>query len=68
MPRMEDTEKERQDDAPEGESDANHPVPSRENVVDFLGEADREEDLDQAGYWVQRALAETMLLIHDQRA
>jgi hypothetical protein len=50
------------------ESDASHPVPSRENVLEFLHEADHEEELDQAMYWVQRALAETLLLMHDQRA
>ena len=49
------------------DSDANFPVPSRENVLEFLREADIEEDLEQAGYWVQRAIAETLLLINDQR-
>jgi hypothetical protein len=49
------------------DSDANHPVPSRDNVVEFLHEADIEDDLEQAGYWVQRAIAETLLLLHDQR-
>jgi hypothetical protein len=49
------------------ESDANHPVPSRENVVEFLHEADVETDLEQAGYWVQRAIAETLLLLRDER-
>jgi hypothetical protein len=48
------------------ESDANHPVPSRENVVEFLHEADIETDLEQAGYWVQRAIAETLLLLRDE--
>ncbi len=52
----------------EEESDARHPVPSRENVIEFLQEADHEDDLDQAGYWVQRALAETLLLMYDGRA
>jgi hypothetical protein len=65
MPRM-DTDPE--DEAGgEDESDARHPVPSRENVIEFLHEADHEEDLDQAGYWVHRAVAETLLLIHDTR-
>jgi hypothetical protein len=49
------------------ESDANHPVPSRDNVLEFLHEADVEDDLEQAGYWVQRAIAETLLLLHDKR-
>ncbi len=49
------------------ESDANHPVPSRENALEFLREADLEDDLEQAGYWVQRAIAETLLLLHDKR-
>ena len=49
------------------DSDASHPVPSRDNVVEFLREADLEEDLEQAGYWVQRAIAETLLLLHDKR-
>jgi hypothetical protein len=49
------------------ESDASHPVPSRDNVVEFLREADLEDDLEQAGYWVQRAIAETLLLINDKR-
>jgi hypothetical protein len=52
----------------EGESDATHPVPSRENVIEFLHEADHEDELDQATYWVQRAIAETLLLMHDQRS
>jgi hypothetical protein len=49
------------------ESDASHPIPSRENVLEFLHEADIEDDLEQAGYWVQRAIAETLLLLHDKR-
>jgi hypothetical protein len=49
------------------DSDATHPVPSRENVIEFLNEADHEDELDQATYWVQRAIAETLLLLHDQR-
>jgi hypothetical protein len=48
------------------DSDASHPVPSRENVLEFLREADIEDDLDQAGYWVHRAIAETLLLLHDR--
>lgn len=56
--------------APEPEtdtdSDATHPVPSRENVIEFLHEADHEDELDQATYWVHRAIAETLLLLHDQ--
>lgn len=55
------------DDA-DTESDATHPVPSRENVIEFLHEADHEDELDQATYWVHRAIAETLLLLHDQRA
>lgn len=48
------------------DSDATHPVPSRENVIEFLHEADHEDELDQATYWVHRAIAETLLLLHDQ--
>ena len=48
------------------DSDATHPVPSRDNVLEFLHEADLEDDLEQAGYWVQRAIAETLLLLHDK--
>ena len=52
----------------DAESDATHPVPSRENVIEFLHEADHEDELDQASYWVQRAIAETLLLLHDKRS
>lgn len=52
----------------QGESDATHPVPSRENVIEFLQEADHEDELDQATYWVHRAIAETLLLMHDRRS
>ena len=36
-------------------------------MLEFLHEADLEDDLEQAGYWVQRAIAETLLLLHDKR-
>ena len=51
----------------DAESDATHPVPGRENIIEFLHEADHEDELDQATYWVHRAIAETLLLLHDQR-
>jgi hypothetical protein len=39
--------------------------PSRANVLAALAIADDETDLDQAAYYVQRAIAEALLLIVD---
>jgi hypothetical protein len=50
------------------EDDFPDPTPSRANVVEALAIADDETDVDIAGYYVQRAIAETLLLIHDQMA
>jgi hypothetical protein len=41
------------------------PSPSRANVLAMLSIADEEDDLEMAGYYVQRAIAESLLLIVD---
>jgi hypothetical protein len=41
------------------------PSPSRANVCAALAIADDETDLDMAGYYVQRAIAESLLLVVD---
>ncbi len=41
------------------------PSPSRANVLAALAIADDEEDLELADYYVQRAIAESLLLIVD---
>jgi hypothetical protein len=42
--------------------------PSRANVLAALAIADDEPDLDLAGYYVQRAIAESLLLVVDRLA
>ena len=42
------------------------PTPSRANVLAALAIADDETDLDMANYYVQRAIAESLLLVFDR--
>jgi hypothetical protein len=42
------------------------PTPSRANVLAMLAVADDETDVVIAGYYVQRAIAESLLLIADR--
>jgi hypothetical protein len=49
----------------EGQDEFPEPSPSRANVCAALAIADDETDLDMAGYYVQRAIAESLLLVVD---
>jgi phosphoglycolate phosphatase-like HAD superfamily hydrolase len=44
------------------------PSPNRANVLAALAIADDETDLDMSGYYVQRAIAESLLLVVDRLA
>ncbi len=54
------------DDA--GDDDFPEPSPNRANVLAALAIADDETDLDMAAYYVQRAIAEALLLVADRLA
>ena len=49
----------------EDEDEFLEPSPSRANVREALAIADDETDLEMAGYYVQRAIAESLLLVVD---
>ncbi len=48
------------------EDDFPDPTPSRANVLAALAIADDETDLEMANYYVQRAVAESVLLVLDR--
>ncbi|MGO9960403.1 MAG: hypothetical protein ACLP50_31245 [Solirubrobacteraceae bacterium] len=48
------------------DDDFPEPSPNRANVLAALAIADDETDLDLAGYYVQRAIAESLLLVVDR--
>jgi hypothetical protein len=56
------------DSAEEDSDDFPEPSPSRANVLAAMAIADDETDLDMAGYYVQRAIAEALLLVTDRLA
>jgi hypothetical protein len=56
----------RAEQAQGGEDDFPKPSPHRANVLAALAIADDETDLEMAGYYVQRAIAESLLLVADR--
>jgi hypothetical protein len=52
-------------EADDDEDDFPDPSPSRSNVLAALAIADDETDLDMATYYVQRAIAESLLMAID---
>lgn len=61
-------EREELEDLEELDSLGADAIPNRDNVIELLLLADASDDLDTANYYLRRAIAETLLLLLEQRS